>query len=71
MRSPGEIENMKKKIHARARKFFSMGWATLSEEVTMEEEMLEAAARNSAVEKEEQKDERDSSGHVARRSSER
>ena len=38
-------------------KCFSMGWATLSGPVVVEEERLEAAARNSAGEKGEQKDE--------------
>ena len=37
----------------------------------MDEERLKAAARNSAGEKSEQKDKRNSSGHVAQRSSER
>ena len=36
---------------------FSMGKATLSGPVAVDEERLEAAARNSAHEKEEQKDE--------------
>ena len=36
---------------------FSMGWATLSEPVAVDEERLEVAARNSAGEKGEQKDE--------------
>ena len=44
---------------------------TLSGPVAVEEERLEAAARNSARVKREQKDERDSTGHLARRSSER
>ena len=37
----------------------------------MDRERLEAAARNSVGEKREQKDEQDSSGHVAQWSSER
>ena len=36
---------------------FNMGWATLSGPVAVEEERLEAAARNSAGEKGERKDE--------------
>ena len=38
-------------------KCFSMEWATLSGPVAVDEERLEAAARNSAGEKGEQKDE--------------
>ena len=36
---------------------FSMGWATLSRSVAVEDERLEAAARNYVGEKGEQKDE--------------
>ena len=43
----------------------------MSGPVAVDEERLEAAARSSAGEKEEQKDEWHSSGHVARRSLER
>ena len=49
----------------------SMGKATFSGPVAMDEVRLVAAARNSAKEKGEQKDECDSSGNVARRSSKR
>ena len=45
---------------------FSMGYATLSEPVAVDEEKLEAVGRNSAGE---QKNKRDSSGHVARKGS--
>ena len=48
---------------------FSMEWVTLSGPVAVDENRLEAPARNSAGEKGEQKDERDSTGHMARRSS--
>ena len=41
-------------------KCFSMGQATLSESEVVDEERSEAAARNSAREKGEQKDKRDS-----------
>ena len=56
MRRPGEIENVKKKIHVRARKMLRlMKLATLSGPVAVDEERLEAAAKNSVGEKEEQK----------------
>ena len=48
---------------------FSIGWSTLSGPVTVNEVRLEAAASNSEGENGEQKDEWDSSGHVAGRSS--
>ena len=43
MQSPGEIEDVKKKIHARARKMLYHGIANLSGPVTVEEEKLEEA----------------------------
>ena len=48
---------------------FSKRYAALSGPVAMDWKRLEAAAKNSAGEKGKQKDERDSSGHMARRSS--
>ena len=48
-----------------------MGWATLSGPVAVDEERLEAAARNLGGEKREQNYKRDFSELVARRSSER
>ena len=51
MRRPGEIEDVKKKIHARARKVLWHG------PVAVDGVRLEVAARNSAREKGEQKDE--------------
>ena len=49
MQSPGEIENVKKKIHARARKMHKIKnfvWP-----VAVDRERLEAAARNSMGQK--------------------
>ena len=48
-----------------------MGQEALSGPVAVDKKMLEAIARNSVKEKEEQKDKSDSSGFVARQSSKR
>ena len=65
------FENMKKKIHAIAKKVFWHGIATLSGPVAVDEERIAAAARNSVDEKGDQKGECDSPGHVVRRSSDK
>ena len=57
MQGPRKIENVKKKIHARARKVLWHGIGNLSGLVAMDKKRLEATARNSAGEKVEQKDE--------------
>ena len=48
MQRPGEIENVKKKSHVRARKVLKHGIGTVSEPVAKDEERFVAAARSSA-----------------------
>ena len=57
MQRSRQIEDVKKKFIPERGRCFSIGEATLSGPVTVEEERLEAAARNSARENGEQKDE--------------
>ena len=52
MRRPGETEDVKKKIHVRARKIFSKKQAIFSGPVAVEGERLEAAAQSSVGRKE-------------------
>ena len=51
MQRPRKIKNVKKKIHASVRKVLSMGQATLSGPVAVDEERFVEAARNSVEEK--------------------
>ena len=64
MQRSGKVENVKKKIHARARKMLQHGIINFGP-VAGDKDRLEAAARNSAGEKGEQKDKLDSLGNMA------
>ena len=71
MRRPAEIEDVKKKIHARARKMLEHGignfvWASGSRRGKVGGSRKKFSGREGRA-----KEESDSSGHVARRSSER
>ena len=56
MQRPGELKIVKKKIHARAKRVLWHGIGIFVWAVAVDEERLEAAARNSTWEKGEQKD---------------
>ena len=57
MQRPGKIKIVKKKSMPERGRRFNMGQASLSGPVAVDKDRLEAGARNSAVEKGEQKDE--------------
>ena len=54
-RDQERLKMWRKKSTLKRGRRFSMGWATLSGPVAVDEDMLEAAAKNSAGEKAEQK----------------
>ena len=71
MRNPGEIEDVKKKVHARARKVLQHGIGNFVWASGIGRREVGGRSRNSAGEKGEQKDKGESSGHEARRNLER